>query len=417
MGRERIQILDGGMGTTLESLGHSVYSDLWGSELLYTNPSAMQSIHKGYVEAGADLVETCTYQLTPANLQSYLSSSSSTTNSSEEYKEQSSSSSSSIIRSSVHVVHDSFHEEPGVVFSCGPYGSTLKPGAEYSGIYPSPYGPNDPNDPSDSSETKTDKVNYFSTTEEGKAQEENAIRHLTRFHLDKLICLLDDDEGEVWKKIDWIAFETIPLLYEIKAIRRCMKTLNEIARNKYTNGHSQYDGTEKQWYIKKFWITCPFPNGQHPQLTPEGKNISIDTLLHTLLNPHEDQEIPNGIGINCTNPLYVPQLSSQFTKQLNKIRRAKQEQPVFVLYPDGGQVYDVHTKSWSTPLDSPGNAMEWSKGVLEVVHSIEQDKNDDDQYTWDGVIVGGCCKTSFGEIKALKIGLDELYGMRFANNI
>ncbi|WVQ69448.1 uncharacterized protein L199_007665 [Kwoniella botswanensis] len=403
MGRERIQILDGGMGTTLESLGHSVSSDLWGSELLHTNPSAMQDIHKGYVKAGADLVETCTYQLTPANLQSYLSSSSSTTNSSEEHKGRSSS--SSIIRSSVNLVHDSFHNEPGVVFSCGPYGSTLKPGAEYSGIYPPPYGPNDP---LDSGGTKTDKVNYFSNTEEGKAQEENAIHHLTQFHLDKLICLLDDDEGKVWKKIDWIAFETIPLLYEIKAIRRCMKTLNEIARNKYTHGHG--DGTEKQWYKKKFCITCPFPDGQHPQLTPEGKNISIDNFLHTLLDPHEDEEIPDGIGINCTNPLYVPQLSSQFTKHLRKIRMAKQEQPVFVLYPDGGQVYDVHTKTWSAPLDSPGNAMEWSKGVLEVVRELEKDKNDGGQYTWGGVIVGGCCKTSFGEIKALKIGLDELYG-------
>ncbi|WWD00775.1 hypothetical protein V866_007710 [Kwoniella sp. B9012] len=405
MGRERIQILDGGMGTTLESLGHSVSSDLWGSEILYTDPSTMQSIHKGYVEAGADLVETCTYQLTPANLQSYLSSSSTTTNSSEEHKEQSSSS-SSIIRSSVNLVHDSFHDEPGVVFSCGPYGSTLKPGAEYSGIYPSPYGPNDP---LDSGGTKTDKVNYFPTTEEGKAQEKNAIHHLTQFHLDKLICLLDDDEGKVWKKIDWIAFETIPLLYEIKAIRRCMKTLNEIARNKYTNGHSRNDVAEEGWYIKKFWITCPFPNGQHPQLTREGNNISIDTLLDTLLHPQEDEEIPDGIGINCTNPSYVPQVSSQFTKQLKKIRMAKQGQPVFVLYPDGGQVYDVHTKTWSTPLDSPGNAMEWSKGVLEVVRELEKDKNDDGQYTWGGVIVGGCCKTSFGEIKALKIGLDELY--------
>ncbi|KAK6903551.1 hypothetical protein I203_107056 [Kwoniella mangroviensis CBS 8507] len=402
MGRERIQILDGGMGTTLESIGHSVSSDLWGSELLYTNPSAMQSIHKGYVEAGADLVETCTYQLTPTDLQKYLSSSS------EEHKERSSSS-SSIIRSSVNLVHDSFRDKPGVVFSCGPYGSTLKPGAEYSGIYPPPYGPNQSSDP----KGNTYKFNYFSNTEEGKAQEENAIHHLTQFHLDKLICLLDDDDqGEVWKKINWIAFETIPLMYEIKAIRRCMKTLNEIARNKYTDGHSRYDGgdgTEKQWHRKKFWITCPFPNGQHPQLTPEGKTISIDTILHILLDPHEDEEIPDGIGINCTNPLYVPQLSSQFTKQLKKIRMSKYELPVFVLYPDGGQVYDVHTKTWSTPLDSPGNAMEWSKGVLEVVNDLEKDKKDDGQYTWGGVIVGGCCKTSFGEIKALKIGLDELY--------
>jgi homocysteine S-methyltransferase len=70
---KRILVLDGGMvsarepgyeadrqGTTLESAGVDVSSPLWGSDLLLTNPKPIIDVHKGYINAGADLVESST---------------------------------------------------------------------------------------------------------------------------------------------------------------------------------------------------------------------------------------------------------------------------------------------------------------------------------------------------------------------
>jgi len=62
---ERILILDGAMGTMLESLGlpDEYYGGHPGlSEALVINhPAAITQIHKAYLDAGADAVETATF--------------------------------------------------------------------------------------------------------------------------------------------------------------------------------------------------------------------------------------------------------------------------------------------------------------------------------------------------------------------
>lgn len=44
-------------------MGADISSALWGSEALRTNPDVIRKVHEGYVQAGADLVETATYVL------------------------------------------------------------------------------------------------------------------------------------------------------------------------------------------------------------------------------------------------------------------------------------------------------------------------------------------------------------------
>ena len=71
----RILLLDGGMvcshlqpklksrrqqGSTLESEGHDVSNPLWGCNLLHSDPSAISSVHEGFIDAGAGLIETAT---------------------------------------------------------------------------------------------------------------------------------------------------------------------------------------------------------------------------------------------------------------------------------------------------------------------------------------------------------------------
>ena len=58
--RGKIRVLDGGMGTTLESLGHDVSSPLWGCDLLQSCPEAITDIHARWLVSGADIIGTAT---------------------------------------------------------------------------------------------------------------------------------------------------------------------------------------------------------------------------------------------------------------------------------------------------------------------------------------------------------------------
>ncbi|WVQ75827.1 hypothetical protein IAR50_005460 [Cryptococcus sp. DSM 104548] len=363
-----ILILDGGMGTTLEALGHDTSSALWGSELLFSQPEVIEDVHRRYWEAGSDLVESATYQLTPHNLQDHLS--------------VSSSQASNILQTGVKIASDPSppSSEPrkpgrGVVLSMGPFGSTLQPGQEYAGIYPPPFGPGH-------------STNCFTTAQQ--EEEKAAVEALAEHHLSKLLAVAQDEQ--TWSKIEWIAFETIPVLHEARAIRRAMGKLEE----KLGEGRR-----------KKFWIAAPFPEGQHPQILPSGGHASVSLFLSTLLGLPEDGPIPCGVGVNCTNPSYLPTILQGLTSSVIALPMPVKK-PWLVFYPDGGQVYDVVSRTWTVAPSSPANAQEWAERIgglaIRYGNVLTDDQSD---RAWRGVIVGGCCKSSFDEIRALRRVIDR----------
>ena len=74
---ERVLVIDGAMGTALQDLNLSA-ADFGGPELEgcnenlnLTRPEAIRGIHRGYLEAGADILETNTFGATPLVLAEY----------------------------------------------------------------------------------------------------------------------------------------------------------------------------------------------------------------------------------------------------------------------------------------------------------------------------------------------------------
>ncbi|TMA19879.1 MAG: hypothetical protein E6J85_11090, partial [Deltaproteobacteria bacterium] len=74
---ERVLVIDGAMGTALQDLNLSA-ADFGGAELEgcnenlnLTKPEAIRGIHRGYLEAGADILETNTFGGTPLVLAEY----------------------------------------------------------------------------------------------------------------------------------------------------------------------------------------------------------------------------------------------------------------------------------------------------------------------------------------------------------
>ncbi len=70
---ERVLLCDGGMGSRVQALTLDVEKDYWGKEnctevLNLSRPEMVREIHRGYYEAGADMVETNTFGGSPITL-------------------------------------------------------------------------------------------------------------------------------------------------------------------------------------------------------------------------------------------------------------------------------------------------------------------------------------------------------------
>ncbi|MFT8520267.1 MAG: methionine synthase [Acetobacter syzygii] len=71
--RDQVLLCDGGMGSRIQMLDLDVQRDYWGQEnctevLTLSRPELIREIHRGYFEAGADMVETNTFGASPITL-------------------------------------------------------------------------------------------------------------------------------------------------------------------------------------------------------------------------------------------------------------------------------------------------------------------------------------------------------------
>lgn len=111
---DRPVVLDGGLGTLLESRGNDVTSALWSARVLRDDPDEVRAAHAEFVAAGAEVVITASYQLgfggdiPDAEVETLL-------------------------RRSVSVARDA--GDVVVAASVGPLGALRADGSEYTGAY------------------------------------------------------------------------------------------------------------------------------------------------------------------------------------------------------------------------------------------------------------------------------------------
>ena len=107
-------IIDGGLATQLEAQGCDINNPLWSASVIRSNPQAIIDAHRAYLEAGAQIITTASYQATDPDL----------------------------LQRSVDLAlqaRDEFRASGGrpalVAASVGPYGAVLSDGSEYRGDY------------------------------------------------------------------------------------------------------------------------------------------------------------------------------------------------------------------------------------------------------------------------------------------
>ncbi|KAL1197618.1 Homocysteine S-methyltransferase 2 [Cardamine amara subsp. amara] len=128
-------VIDGGLATELERHGADLNDPLWSAKCLLTSPHLIHTVHLDYLEAGADIISSASYQ---ATIQGF------------EAKGFSTEKSESLLRKSVEIAceaRNTYYDNCGikdgkkrrrpilVAASVGSYGAYLADGSEYSGIY------------------------------------------------------------------------------------------------------------------------------------------------------------------------------------------------------------------------------------------------------------------------------------------
>ncbi|MFO0632336.1 MAG: homocysteine S-methyltransferase [Nannocystaceae bacterium] len=161
----RALVLDGGLATELAARGHDLDDPLWSARLLLDAPAAIVEVHRAWLQAGADVITSASYQ---ASLPACARAGSTTTPRSR----------CCARRWRWRGACALEHRDAFVAASAGSYGASLADGSEYTGAF----GPID------------DEA-------------------LVRFHRERLPGFVDADV---------IAFETIPSAREAAAIARAL---------------------------------------------------------------------------------------------------------------------------------------------------------------------------------------------------
>jgi homocysteine S-methyltransferase len=124
--RDGVVVLDGGLATQLEAVGHDISGDLWSARLLHDEPQAIVDAHLAFLRAGASVVTTASYQASDAGFRRHG------------YDDP-----TRLLRSSVTLAREAVERarDEGVnrrlwvAASIGPYGAVLADGSEYRGDY------------------------------------------------------------------------------------------------------------------------------------------------------------------------------------------------------------------------------------------------------------------------------------------
>ncbi|KAL3827984.1 hypothetical protein ACJIZ3_016786 [Penstemon smallii] len=239
-----VAVIDGGLATELERHGANLNDPLWSAKCLLTSPHLIRTVHLDYLEAGADIIITASYQ---ATIQGF------------ENKGYSLEESEKLLRKSVEIAleaRDVYYNrcretssEPtpdGIILkerpilvaaSVGSYGAYLADGSEFSGEY-------------------------------GDAMD---LEFLKNFHRQRVKILADSGP-------DLIAFETVPNKLEAQAFGQLL---------------------EEEGIIVPAWLSFNSMDGINV--------VSGDSLSECVAIAESSKKIV-AVGINCTPPRFIQDL-------------------------------------------------------------------------------------------------------------
>ncbi len=167
-----VHVLDGGMASELEYRGARIDGPLWSAHVLEEAPEKIISVHRAHIEAGAQCIETASYQVSRLGYA--------------EVGLPAERADAALLRS-VNLARETANafadRRVMIAASLGPYGAALHDGSEYHGIYDCTHAA------------------------------------LVAFHRERISVMVSAQGGDA---PDILAFETLPSLEEAQAIGQAM---------------------------------------------------------------------------------------------------------------------------------------------------------------------------------------------------
>ncbi|KAI0189254.1 Homocysteine S-methyltransferase [Astrocystis sublimbata] len=361
MAETPIQFLDGGLGTSLEDKYNVHFTEampLWSSHLLLSDHDTLKSCQRDFAEVPVDILLTATYQVSVEGFQRTQTDSFPRGVSPDDIPP--------FIDAAVSIVEQIKRPATQIALSLGPYGAMMRPSQEYSGAYD---------------------------------DEHNSVDKLLRWHADRM--RLFTHTPRLNSRVDFLAFETVPRLDEIVAIRKLTMMLGS---------ESPADAVADPLGRMRYWISCVFPGTG--QALPDGS--SVGQVVRALLSLEHSGNPPWGIGINCTKIERLPQLVKAYEESVRLLEEKGQLQswPSLLLYPDGtnGEVYDTASKTWKHPtgLKQIAEGSSWEEQLNDVVTKARS------RGCWSSIVVGGCCKATHEDISRLRAQVTRHTSVEYA---
>nr|XP_045600190.1 homocysteine S-methyltransferase YbgG-like [Procambarus clarkii]XP_045600193.1 homocysteine S-methyltransferase YbgG-like [Procambarus clarkii] len=264
--RGRPWILDGGLASTLQEDGFSVDGDpLWSARILATNPDAIKKVHASFLEAGADIITTASYQASIVGFKDHLGTT-------EDEARRLMDLSVELAQEAIHEYSSTLHNEGKKVLvagSIGPYGACQADGSEYTGAYVSKVTPED----------------------------------MKEWHRPRMAALISSG-------VDLLAIETIPALEEALTILNLLREFPDIRAwlsfsckdGKYTNYGDNFGEAAKKCYemagdqLVAVGVNCSPP--QYITSLLEKANLSLPppSILPRVVYPNSGEEWIAGKG-------------------------------------------------------------------------------------------------------------------------
>ena len=119
--RDPFTVIDGGLSTALELLGADISGPLWTAQTVIDDPALLERAHRSFVEAGADIIATASYQCGTKQFEAIGLSS--------KEARDALASTTTIARRAVEGT------SVAVAASVGPFGASSANGSEYNGRY------------------------------------------------------------------------------------------------------------------------------------------------------------------------------------------------------------------------------------------------------------------------------------------
>jgi homocysteine S-methyltransferase len=227
-----LHVLDGGMATELERKGFDLSGPLWSAHVLESSPEAIASVHRDYLEAGADCLLTASYQVSAEGFQQIGLG-----------PQDSSNAAARALRASVAIAERVRSEYQAgtprkiwIAASLGPYGAMLHNGAEYHGNYACSFA------------------------------------ELVEFHRWRIAVLAETSA-------DFLAFESIPSLEEAKAILAALRSYPDLP---VYLSFTCRDGSHVSH--GETLATCAELLDKQPQVIAIGVNCTRPELIGSLIN-------------------------------------------------------------------------------------------------------------------------------------